>query len=58
MEQKQYKLLANKDGNIYGASCSDGWSFVFDPTNIHYQEYLAWISILGNEPLPPDPQPE
>jgi hypothetical protein len=29
----------------------------FDPTNIDYQQYLAWLE-EGNEPLPaPEPEP-
>ena len=29
-----------------------------DLANTDYQQYIAWISILGNEPLPPDPLTE
>ena len=28
-------------------------SFLFDPANTDYQEYLKWVS-EGNEPLPAD----
>ena len=51
MENVTYKLLADRDGNVYGASCSNGWSFVFDPANKDYTAYLEWIA-AGNTPLP------
>ena len=28
-------------------------SFIFDPANTDYQEYLKWLE-AGNTPLPPD----
>jgi len=31
-------------------------SFIFDPANTDYQEYLKWLA-EGNEPAPPD-EPE
>jgi hypothetical protein len=37
---------------------SDNSYIPLDPANTDYQQYLEWISILGNEALPPDPQPE
>ena len=37
---------------------SDNAYIPLDPANTDYQQYIAWISILGNEPLPPDPLPE
>jgi hypothetical protein len=30
-------------------------SFIFDPANTDYQEYLEWLA-EGNEPLPADSQ--
>ena len=30
-------------------------SFIFDPANTDYQEYLKWVA-EGNEPLPADSQ--
>jgi hypothetical protein len=30
-------------------------SFIFDPMNSDYQEFLRWCE-AGNEPLPPDSQ--
>ena len=37
---------------------SDNAHIPLDPANTDYQQYLEWISILGNEALPPDPHPE
>ena len=37
---------------------SDNAFIPLDPANTDYQQYLEWIAILGNEALPPDPQPE
>jgi hypothetical protein len=46
IENKEYGVVrANEDGSTT--------SFIFDPTNTDYQEYLAWVA-EGNEPLPAD----
>ena len=57
-----YKLLRDALTNeTYGASFTnaDGssTSFLFDPANTDYAEYLKWLA-EGNEPLPADAQPE
>jgi hypothetical protein len=34
---------------------TDGAAIPFDPANVDYVAYLAWLA-EGNEPLPPDDQ--
>jgi hypothetical protein len=50
-----YKLIKNPfSGEIFGACKQEGdllISFLFDPANTDYQEYLKWVA-EGNEPLP------
>jgi hypothetical protein len=50
-----YKLLVNTfNGQISGAVKIEGdkmTSFVFDPANTDYQQYLEWIA-EGNTPQP------
>jgi hypothetical protein len=48
-----YKLIKNKYGNECSVLRSDGWSIPFDPANVDYQKYLAWVE-AGNTPLPAD----
>lgn len=55
-----YKLLRDALTNeTYGASFTnaDGssTSFLFDPANTDYQEYLKWLE-AGNTPLPAEEQ--
>jgi hypothetical protein len=48
IENKEYGVIRdNEDGTTT--------SFLFDPANTDYQEYLKWVA-EGNEPLPPDSQ--
>jgi hypothetical protein len=55
---KNYKLQLNYLGNICSVNIvGTNISIPFDSENIDYQEYLLWLE-EGNEPLPPDPQPE
>jgi hypothetical protein len=52
-----YKLLKDKEtGSVYGAICSNGWSFVFEPANTDYQAYLKWLD-AGNTPEAADAAP-
>jgi hypothetical protein len=56
-----YKLLKGGfENKEYGAVRDNGdgtmTSFLFDPANMDYVAYLAWLA-EGNEPLPAD-QPE
>ena len=53
-----YRLLKDKmSGKEYGVLRDNGngtfTSFLFDPDNTDYQQYLAWLAD-GNEPLPAD----
>ena len=55
-----YKLLKDKlTGQEYGVvrTNNDGTmtSFIFDPANTDYQQYLAWLA-EGNQPLPAEEQ--
>jgi hypothetical protein len=49
-----YKL--QKDPNTQEVKSilrADGWSIPFDPANVDYQQYLAWLE-EGGQPLPAD----
>ena len=45
-----YKLQENDQIVLH---VSDYTFIPFDPANVHYQEYLEWLS-EGNTPEPPD----
>ena len=48
-----YKIIKNKDSEIVGVNCSDGWSIPMNPDNTDYQAYLAWVA-EGGVVLPAD----
>jgi hypothetical protein len=54
---KTYKLYKTLGATEPNAAITVGVvpqvSFIFDPANTDYQEYLEWLA-EGNEPLPPD----
>jgi hypothetical protein len=53
-----YKLYSTEIGGEINAAIrvfenGSTVSFIFDPANTDYQQYLAWLA-EGNEPLPAD----
>lgn len=56
MEQYKQVLFGNSINNSTIVRVSDGACIPFDPANIDYQAFLAWIA-EGNAPLPPDEPP-
>ena len=53
MIYKLYKTFLNQDAAIKLNNDGSTVSFVFDPANTDYQEYLKWLE-EGNTPLPAD----
>ena len=53
---KLYKTPFGKDAAITVNEDGSSTSFLFDPDNTDYQEYLRWLA-LGNTPEPADNQP-
>jgi hypothetical protein len=55
---RMYKLISHSLSDTYTISIvGTQISFLPDPENTEYKEYLKWLE-EGNEPLPPDPIPE
>ena len=50
---ENYKLVPEFAGAKVVKRMSDGGYIPFDPANIDYQAYLAWLA-EGNQPLPAD----
>jgi hypothetical protein len=48
-----YKTCDGQDGAMTTKDNGSTVSFIFDPANTDYQEYLKWVA-EGNEPLPAD----
>jgi hypothetical protein len=54
MIYKLYKTFPfNQDAAVAINDDGSTSSFIFDPANTDYQEYLKWVA-EGNEPLPAD----
>lgn len=55
-----YRQYKDPDGTVNQFAIirtNDGACIPFDPDNVDYQAYLAWVA-LGNQPLPADQQGE
>jgi hypothetical protein len=52
MYKKLISPITNQEA-MYIQRLSDNASIPFDPANVDYQQYLAWLD-EGNEPLPAD----
>lgn len=50
---KLYKTFFGQDAAFSINENGSTTSFIFDPANTDYQDYLAWIA-AGNQPLPAD----
>ena len=53
MTYKLYKTLSGADAVVKANDDGSTSSFIFDPANTDYQEYLKWLA-EGNTPLPAD----
>ena len=55
MTYKLYKTIDGKDAALKTNEDDSSTSFIFDPANTDYQQYLKWLE-EGNTPLPADEQ--